>query len=160
MPSPTPSLPALPPATTKALPINTLPPLPTFTKSASTPQVVTTTLLPSLPAPTQGPRHHRTHFANRDQTGCSAADCHQTRRHHPPAATKAPPSATAVLSAKEAKIFMIAINDNGTSGKKIGCNDSAVPVTITLADPAAPLRGALDKLMAVRTQYLRPIRAV
>ena len=155
MPVPTPSLPALPPVASKAPPINTLPPLPTFTKSASTPQVITTTLLPTLPAPTKGAADTAvpTKPAAALPTATKPAPVQPTATK--PAATQAPATkvpATAV-SAKEAKIFMVAINDNGASGKKIGCGDSIVPVTITLADPAAPLRGALDKLLAVHTQF-------
>jgi hypothetical protein len=51
------------------------------------------------------------------------------------------------------KIFLIALNDNGAAGKKIGCNDSAIPVNVPLADPAAPLRAALDQLLSIRSQY-------
>jgi hypothetical protein len=148
MPAATPSLPSLPPASTKALPVNTLPPLPTFTKSASTPLVVTTTLLPSLPAPTLGAG-----TAAPTKPAAALPTSTLAAATKAPAATNVPATATPALSAKEARIFMIAINDNGGSGKKIGCNDSAVPVTFTLPDPAAPLRGALDKLLSVRTRY-------
>lgn len=48
---------------------------------------------------------------------------------------------------------MIAIGDNGVSGKKIGCGDSLVGVTVPLSDPAAPLRSVVEKLLSVRTQY-------
>jgi hypothetical protein len=72
------------------------------------------------------------------------------------AATKAPAGAATQAPApnpREARIFMTALNDNGASGKKIGCGDSVVPVIITVSDASASLRGALDKLLAVRTPY-------
>jgi len=51
-------------------------------------------------------------------------------------------------------IFLIALEDNGNSGKKIGCNDSAVPVEIQLSQPnQAVLLVALETLLAVKSQY-------
>ena len=47
---------------------------------------------------------------------------------------------------------MIAVGDNGAAGKKIGCDDSVVGVTVPLGDPAAPLRSVLEKLLAVQSQ--------
>ncbi len=46
-------------------------------------------------------------------------------------------------SAARVKIFLIAIDDNGKAGKKIGCNDSVVPVdrsipATQIANPANP----------------------
>jgi hypothetical protein len=49
-------------------------------------------------------------------------------------------------------IFMIAVGDNGVSGKKIGCDDSVVGVVVSLGDPAAPLRSVLEKLLGVKSQ--------
>lgn len=56
-------------------------------------------------------------------------------------------------NAGDVKIFLIALNDNGAGGKKIGCNDSVVGVDVILPDSVALLRGALDKLLSVRSQY-------
>ena len=49
-------------------------------------------------------------------------------------------------------IFLIAINDNGRSGKKIGCDDSAVPVERSIPTTAAPLTAALKELLSIREQ--------
>ncbi len=51
------------------------------------------------------------------------------------------------------KIFLIAINDNGKAGKKIGCDDSVVPVERTLPATAGVLTAALKDLLALREQY-------
>ncbi len=166
----TPQIPSLPPVATKAAQVNTLPPLPSATKASATqtqapgaalatatkaavtqappgatleaPTKLAATL--TQPAPTQP-------AASATATKPAATATQPAATATKAAVTQAP--ATATLANAQARIFMIALNDNGASGKKIGCGDSLVPVTITLADPNAPLRGALDKLLAVRTQY-------
>ncbi len=152
LPSPTATLPQFPPvASTQAAPLNTLPPMATFTKAAvNTPPILTATNAPdstkppapTLPAPT--------------------ATVPTPAPTQPPATTvptKVPTQAptqvppTSVPNAQEAKIFMIAVGDNGDAGNKIGCGDSVVGVIVTLSDPAAPLRSVLEKLLAVKSQY-------
>lgn len=46
------------------------------------------------------------------------------------------------------KIYLVALDDNGKTGKKIGCDDSLVPVTRTVNRTVAPLRAALAQLLA------------
>lgn len=46
------------------------------------------------------------------------------------------------------KIYLLALDDNGKTGKKIGCGDSLVPVTRTIHKTAAPLRAAIAQLLA------------
>ncbi|MBC8029238.1 MAG: DUF3828 domain-containing protein [Pyrinomonadaceae bacterium] len=46
------------------------------------------------------------------------------------------------------KIYLVALGDNGRTGKKIGCEDSLVPVTRTISKTAAPLKAALAQLLA------------
>jgi hypothetical protein len=137
MPTPTATV-VLPPAAvaTKVVPLNTLAALPTFTKAADQPKVVTATSAgpaATLPAPT----------AIKPPATVPAAT--------QPAATQVP-ATTAPLTSKDVKMFMIAIGDNGVSGSKIGCGDSAVGVVITVPDAQAPLRGALEKLLANHTK--------
>ncbi len=50
------------------------------------------------------------------------------------------------------KIFMIAVGDNGRSGKRVGCDDSVVPVSRTIPSTSAPLTAALKELLAIRQQ--------
>jgi hypothetical protein len=54
--------------------------------------------------------------------------------------------------ATQVKIFLIAINDNGASGKKIGCNDSVVPVQMTINPTVVVLRASLDALFQLKGQ--------
>ena len=128
----------------KAPPINTLSPLPTFTNAVTQAVKVTasTASTQPVPKPTQAAP---TQPAKVQPTPTQPAPT------QPPAtlatATKAAPTP------KDVKAFLVALNDNGVSGKKIGCGDSVVGVIIQVPDPAAPLRGALDKLLAAHTQY-------
>jgi hypothetical protein len=66
-------------------------------------------------------------------------------------ATTTPPASTARSNA--VKVYYIAPEDNGASGKKIGCNDSAVSVTRTVTPTQSPLRAALETLLADKNQY-------
>lgn len=50
-------------------------------------------------------------------------------------------------------IYMIAVDDNGTSGKKIGCNDSVIPIVVDLPRSQGVLRTALTRLLAQKGQY-------
>jgi hypothetical protein len=46
-------------------------------------------------------------------------------------------------------VYLIALDDDGRSGKRIGCGDSVVAVERPIAPTAAPLRAALDELLAI-----------
>jgi LysM repeat protein len=52
-----------------------------------------------------------------------------------------------------AKIYLIALEDNGKSGKKIGCGDSVVAVDVAITPTNAPLRAALEKLLSIKQPY-------
>lgn len=52
-----------------------------------------------------------------------------------------------------ANITLIAVDNGGDSGKLIGCNDSAVPVEVTFEPTIAPLRAALEELLAIESEY-------
>jgi hypothetical protein len=54
------------------------------------------------------------------------------------------------VAAKRIKLFFIALDDHGKAGKKIGCDDSVVPVVVNIAPTSAPLRSAYETLLAVR----------
>jgi hypothetical protein len=51
------------------------------------------------------------------------------------------------------QIFLIALEDNGQSGKKIGCDDSVVPVPVTIPPTTGVLRAALEELLALEDVY-------
>ena len=55
--------------------------------------------------------------------------------------------------AHEVKLFLIAVDDDGRSGKKIGCGDSVVAVTRDLRPTRAPLRAALEELLRIPRIY-------
>lgn len=50
-------------------------------------------------------------------------------------------------------IFLIAVDDGGQSGKKIGCNDSVIPVEVEIEPTIAPLRASLEALLAIEEEY-------
>lgn len=52
-----------------------------------------------------------------------------------------------------ANIYLIAIDDNGQSGPKIGCNDSVIPVRVEFPPTTAPLTTALERLLALKDQF-------
>ena len=51
------------------------------------------------------------------------------------------------------KIFLIAINDNGVSGPKIGCNDSVVGVDRIFPSTSSPLTDSTRYLVSLRDTY-------
>jgi hypothetical protein len=70
-----------------------------------------------------------------------------------PSATSLPPAATASSGASTVKIFLIAINDNGVRGPKIGCGDSIIPVDVPISPTLGVLRAALTKLLSIKTRF-------
>lgn len=54
---------------------------------------------------------------------------------------------------QEVKLFLIAVDDAGRSGKKIGCDDSVVAVTRELRPTRTPLRAALEELLRLPQRY-------
>ncbi len=63
------------------------------------------------------------------------------------AATRTVPTSAATMTVK---VFLVALNDNGKSGKKIGCDDSIVAVNRTIPSTSAPLTAALKELVGIR----------
>lgn len=49
---------------------------------------------------------------------------------------------------REVKVYLVTLGDNGKMGKKIGCDDSLVPVTRTIKATPAPLKSALEELLS------------
>lgn len=52
-----------------------------------------------------------------------------------------------------APVFLIAREDGGVEGRRIGCGDSAVAVETTLHRRGPALEGALDELLSLRETY-------
>lgn len=67
-----------------------------------------------------------------------------------PAAWSAAEETTAPRTADrgEVKIFLIALEDNGRRGEKVGCGDSVVPVAVELDTTSGPLTAALTRLLS------------
>ncbi len=51
------------------------------------------------------------------------------------------------------KVFLIGMNDNGVSGKLIGCGDSAVAVNVEVPYTKGVLKASLNKLLSIKDQY-------
>lgn len=54
---------------------------------------------------------------------------------------------------REVKVYLVALDDNGKRGRRIGCNDSLVPVTRTVPATGTPLKAAVEELLAVPREY-------
>lgn len=74
-----------------------------------------------------------------------------------PTATQALPTSTesapTASTEQTVKIFLIALEDNGQSGTRVGCGDSAIPVTVTIPKTQGVLRAALKKLLSAKKQF-------
>lgn len=67
-----------------------------------------------------------------------------------------PATAPTAQAQESAKIYLVALEDNGVSGKLIGCGDSLVPVTVTIpsaATAAGKVKVALETLFAHHDPY-------
>lgn len=80
----------------------------------------------------------------------------------PPASTDPAPAPTATADPGAVQvtkadlmvaIVLIAVDDNGQSGVKTGCGDSAVPVQVQIPYTQGLLRAALERLLALKDQY-------
>jgi hypothetical protein len=60
-----------------------------------------------------------------------------------------PAAARAPSAGREVKVYLVALDDKGRRGKRVGCDDSLVPVTRTVGVGADQLRAAVEELLAV-----------
>ena len=49
----------------------------------------------------------------------------------------------------EVNIYLVAVGDDGYSGKRIGCSDSLVKVPRTISRTSTPLKSAIEELLSV-----------
>jgi hypothetical protein len=54
---------------------------------------------------------------------------------------------------REVKVYLVALGDAGKRGRKIGCDDSLVPVVRAVKADGSPLRAAVDELLSVPHEY-------
>jgi hypothetical protein len=64
-----------------------------------------------------------------------------------------PPPTSTTAAEQTVKIVLIALEDNGQSGTPVGCGDSAIPITVTIARTQGVLRAALEKLLSAKQQF-------
>jgi hypothetical protein len=62
------------------------------------------------------------------------------------------PSHLSGETTSQINIYLIALEDNGQSGKKIGCDDSVVPVKQNINKTNTPLKLAVEKLFSIKSQ--------
>jgi hypothetical protein len=67
-------------------------------------------------------------------------------------AVMAAPFAQTRRRTREVKVYLVALDDKGKRGRKIGCDDSLVPVTRGVA-AGAPLKAAVEELLAIPREY-------
>jgi hypothetical protein len=78
----------------------------------------------------------------------------------PPSLTAAPktkgktktPTATKPPKTIMLKVFLIGVNDNGVSGKLVGCGDSVVAANVEVPYTSGVLRAAMNKLLSIKDQ--------
>jgi hypothetical protein len=64
-----------------------------------------------------------------------------------------PAAASVPAEGREVKVYLVALDDRGKRGRRIGCDDSLVPVTRTIAAKGAPLKAAIEELLLVPREY-------
>ena len=69
-----------------------------------------------------------------------------------PTATAAPLPAPASPGLDRVNIYLVAMGDNGASGKYIGCGDSLVPVEVPIEPTLGVLRAAINELLKLQGQ--------
>jgi spore germination protein GerM len=57
------------------------------------------------------------------------------------------------LSRREVKVYLVAVDDDGREGRKIGCGDSLVAVTRRINAGASPLKETLQELLLIPHDY-------
>ena len=57
------------------------------------------------------------------------------------------------MTGQQVKVFLVALGDNGKIGKKFGCEDSLVPVNLSIKPTNNLLKAAIQKLLALPPDY-------
>lgn len=70
-----------------------------------------------------------------------------------PPETESALDVSATATTDRVQVFLIAPDDDGALGRKVGCSDSAVPVEVVLPKPRPALEGSLEALFSLDTRY-------
>ena len=68
-------------------------------------------------------------------------------------AAAAVPAAQSRRRTREVKVFLVAPDDQGRRGRRIGCDDSLVAVTRRVTATAAPLKAAVEELLSIPREF-------
>jgi hypothetical protein len=82
-----------------------------------------------------------------------SADVYENLRRRLSLESWAPAAVAVPAAGREVKVYLVALDDKGKRGRRIGCDDSLVPVTRTVAATGAPLKAAVEELLAVPREY-------
>jgi len=63
------------------------------------------------------------------------------------------PTSATTSGEQEIKIFLILLEDNGKTGKLIGCGDSVVPISVFIPRTQGVLRAAMEKMLSAKQQF-------
>lgn len=66
---------------------------------------------------------------------------------------QSPATSETVTPTTQLKIYLVALDDQGKSGKEIGCADSLVAVERIVQKTTTPLRTALEELLSISDQF-------
>lgn len=75
----------------------------------------------------------------------------------PAASPASSPAAESAETTDEIDIYLVAVGDKGKKGIKIGCDDSLVRLTRKIKPTVAPLRAALEELLATPHEYSKEL---
>lgn len=64
---------------------------------------------------------------------------------------------TPAATTDEVDIYLVAVGDKGKKGLKIGCDDSLVRVTRKIKPTIAPLKAAIEELLATPHEYSKEL---
>ncbi len=68
-------------------------------------------------------------------------------------ATEAPAQRRRAPAMREVKVYLVALDDDGRTGRKIGCGDSLVAVSRRVSARLTPLRAAIQELLIIPHEY-------
>jgi spore germination protein GerM len=91
-------------------------------------------------------------------TGTSPVAAPATGATSTPGAAATPEATSTPGAMTEAvKVYLVAVNDKGKKGKKIGCDDSLIPITRKIKPTDSPLKAAIEELLAIPHEYSKEL---